>query len=144
MWILPPNDYLYLHTRLNTNKFLSKSTPLHMYLYLSLRYTHQHTKWISTLSHCTKYPSGLNIYTLPAHILSHVWLSVTPWTVARQPSLFMELSREEYWSGLPFPTPGGLPNPGIEPISLVSSAMPGRFFTTILPGKHIHNLTNNK
>ena len=42
----------------------------------------------------------------------------------------MEFSRQEYWGGLPFPTPGDLPNPGIEPTSLVSPALAGRFFTT--------------
>ena len=41
----------------------------------------------------------------------------------------MEFSRQEYWSGLPFPTPGDLPNPGIEPASLVSPALAGEFFT---------------
>ena len=40
---------------------------------------------------------------------------MTPWTVACQAPLFMEFSRQEYWSGLPFPTPGDLPDPGIEP-----------------------------
>ena len=48
-------------------------------------------------------------------VLSRVWLSTTPWTVARQALLSMEFSRQEYWSGLPFPTPGDLPNPGTEP-----------------------------
>ena len=43
--------------------------------------------------------------------------SVIPWTVARQVPLFMEFSRQEYWSGLPFPSPGYIPNPGIEPRS---------------------------
>ena len=43
----------------------------------------------------------------------------TPWTVARQDPLFMEFSRQEYWSRLPFPTPEDIPNPGIEPASLV-------------------------
>ena len=42
----------------------------------------------------------------------------------------MGLSRQEYWSGLPCPPPGDLPNPGIEPISLTSPALEGRFFTT--------------
>ena len=46
----------------------------------------------------------------------------------------MEFSRQEHWSGLPFPTPGDLPNPGIEPMS---SALAGRFFTTVLLGKVI-------
>ena len=41
--------------------------------------------------------------------------SATPWTVARQAPLSMGFSRQEYWSGLPFPSPGDLPNPGIEP-----------------------------
>ena len=40
--------------------------------------------------------------------------SVTPWTVARQVPLSMGFSRQEYWSGLPFPTPGDLPDPGME------------------------------
>ena len=49
--------------------------------------------------------------------LSHVRFFVTPWTLARQAPLSMEFSRQEYWSGLPFPSPGDLPNPGIEPRS---------------------------
>ena len=47
--------------------------------------------------------------------LSPVWLSVTPWTVAYQASPSMWFSRQEYWSGLPFPSPGDPPDPGIEP-----------------------------
>ena len=47
--------------------------------------------------------------------LSHVRLFATPWTVAYQAPQSMEFSRQEYWSGLPFPSPGYLPNPGIEP-----------------------------
>ena len=47
-------------------------------------------------------------------MLSHVWFFVTPWTVAHQASLSMEYSRQEYWSGLPFPSPGDLPHPGIK------------------------------
>ena len=48
---------------------------------------------------------------------SHVQLFVTPWSVARQAPLSMGFSRQEYWSGLPFPTPGDLHDPGIEPVS---------------------------
>ena len=55
--------------------------------------------------------------------------SVTPWTIARWAPLCMEFSRQEYWSGLPFPTPGDLPNPEIEPMSVVSPVLAGRFFT---------------
>ena len=47
--------------------------------------------------------------------LSRVRLSATPWTVAYQASQSMGFSRHEYWSGVPFPSPGDLPNPGIEP-----------------------------
>ena len=47
--------------------------------------------------------------------LSHVQLFVTPWTVAHQVTLSMDFSRQEYWSGLPFPPPGDLPDPGMEP-----------------------------
>ena len=46
-------------------------------------------------------------------VLRHVWLFATPWTVARQAPLSMEFSRQEYWSGLPFPSPGDLPNSGL-------------------------------
>ena len=46
---------------------------------------------------------------------SHVQLFATPWTVAHQAPLSMKFSRQEYWSGLPFPTSGDLPDPGIEP-----------------------------
>ena len=56
----------------------------------------------------------------------------TPWAVAGQAPLSIGFPREEYWSGLPFPSPGDLPNPAIEP---VSPALGGGFFTTELPGK---------
>ena len=49
--------------------------------------------------------------------LSHIWLFATPWTVAHQDPLSMGFSRQECWSGLPFPSPGDLPDPGTEPRS---------------------------
>ena len=55
-------------------------------------------------------------------LLSHVWLFVTPWTVAHQAPLSMGFSKQEYWSGLPFPPPGDPPDPEIEPVSLVLQA----------------------
>ena len=62
---------------------------------------------------------------------SRVWLYATLWTVDHQASLSMGFSRQEYWSGLPCPSPGeNLPNPGMEPASLTSPALAGRFFTT--------------
>ena len=60
--------------------------------------------------------------------LSPVRLCATPWTTAHQAPLFMEFSRQEYLSGLPFPPLGDLPDPGIEPMSLTSPALAGRFF----------------
>ena len=52
---------------------------------------------------------------LEAKLLSRVWFFATPWTVVYQAPQSMQFSRWEYWSGLPFPSPGDLPNPGIEP-----------------------------
>ena len=66
-------------------------------------------------------------------------LFATPRTVAHQALLSMGVSRQEYWTGLPCPSPGNLPNPGIEPASLTSSASADRFFTTRAPGKHFCN-----
>ena len=59
-------------------------------------------------------------------LLSRVWLFATPWTVAYQAPQSMEFSRQENWSGLPFPSPGDLPNQGIEPGSptLQADALP--------------------
>ena len=65
-------------------------------------------------------------------LLSHVLLFATPWAIARQFPLSVEFSRQEYWSGLPLPPPGDLPDPGIEPIS---PALSGEFFTIESPGK---------
>ena len=58
--------------------------------------------------------------------LSRVRLYVTPWTVVRLAPLSMGFPRQEDWSGVPLPSPGDLPNPGIEPVSL---ALAGGFFT---------------
>ena len=62
---------------------------------------------------------------------SHVQLFVTPWTVAYQAPPSMEFSRQEYWSGVPFPSPGDIPKPGIETGSaaLRTEAIAGRHFT---------------
>ena len=63
-------------------------------------------------------------------VLSRVQLFTTPWTAAYQDALSMEFSRQEYWSGLLFPTPGDLPDLGIELKSLASPTLASRFFTT--------------
>ena len=65
-------------------------------------------------------------------LFSHGFVSdsfATPWTAACQASLSMRFPRQEYWSGLPFPSPGHLPNPGIKP------TLAGRFITTEPPWK---------
>ena len=61
--------------------------------------------------------------------------SVTPWTAARQAPLSTGLSRQEDWSGLPCPPPGGFPDPGVKPRSLASPALAGGFLPLALPGK---------
>ena len=60
---------------------------------------------------------------------------VTPWTISHQVPLSMGFSRQEYWSKLLFPSPGDLPNLGIQPVSPVSPALAGGFFATEPPGK---------
>ena len=84
----------------------------------------------------------------PAHRFSRVRLFATPWTVAPQAPLSMGFFRQEYWSGLPFPSPGDLPEPGIKPRSpsfeagALTSEPPGkpskgsRLMTTIDDRKH--------
>ena len=59
----------------------------------------------------------LNAKVKCACALSHVLLLATLWTVSRQAPLSMGFSRQEHWSGLPFPSPGDLPDPGIKPVS---------------------------
>ena len=68
-------------------------------------------------------------------MFSSIWFFVILWTVSLQAPLSMRFSRQKYWSGLPFPPLGDLPNPGIEPASPVSTALAGRFSTTEPPGK---------
>ena len=85
-----------------------------------------------------------NKHTVVVESLSRVWLFETPRTVARQAPLSMGVSRKEYWRGLPFPSPGNLPNPGIEPQSPALQAdsslteLQGLTWATIV-NKHITN-----
>ena len=77
-----------------------------------------------------------------AQSLSCVRLFATPWTVAYQASPSMGFSRQEYWSGLPFPSPGGLPDPGIKP---GSPALQADTLTSEPPGKsRLRNKTKTK
>ena len=70
--------------------------------------------------------------TVVVQSLSQVRIFVSPWTTPHQSSLPMGFPRREYWSGLPFPSPGDLPRPGI---NLTSLALAGGFFTTEPPRK---------
>ena len=63
-------------------------------------------------------------------LFSRVWLFVTPWTIAHQAPLSMGFSRQEYWSGFPYPSPGNLTDPGIKATSPTSPAL--TLFTTSL------------
>ena len=84
------------------------------------------------------------------HVLSHfshVRLFATLWTVARQAPLSMGFSRQEYWSGLPFPPLGDLPDSKIKPTSITFPALAGRFFTTsdtwkVPPSPYTHTHTH--
>ena len=81
----------------------------------------------------------LCVYAQP---LSCVWLFVT--SCAVQPTKAMGFPRQEYWSGLPFPPPGDLPNPGIKPTYSAAPALASKFFTTEPPGKPPKNTTLDK
>ena len=69
------------------------------------------------------------------YVLSHVRLFATPWTVACQASLSMGIHQAIYWSGWPFPSPGDLPNPGMEPRS---SALQADSLVSDSPGKSLY------
>ena len=85
--------------------------------------------------HPTSDPSRVTILSC-GRMLSHTDVSdsATPWTAALEAPLSMGFSRQEYWSGLPFPPPGDLPDSGIEPLS---PALSDGFFATELPGKPV-------
>ena len=90
-------------------KWLGMCSCMHTYMHI---YTYTHIIYIIKC-----------LYVCVGHVLSRVWLSAAPWTVALQASLSMEFFRQEYWSELPFPPPGYLPNPRIKPASPMSSAL---------------------
>ena len=77
-------------------------------------------------------------------VFIHVQLFATPWTVAQQAPLFMGFPRQEYWSGLPFPSPGDLPNLGIEPVSPAAPTFADGVYTTKPPGKPLYFREPNK
>ena len=89
------------------------------------------------MSHCVCVCVCVCVHTCT---LSRVLLFVTPWTVASQAPLSVGFSRQEYWSGLPFPIPGDLPDPGIKPASFSSPSPPrlaGGFPSMIPPERPV-------
>ena len=73
---------------------------------------------------------------VPCGLVAKLCLTLaTPWTVARQTPLSIGFSRQEYWSVLPFPSPGNLPDPGIKAMCPAALALAESFFTTEPPGK---------
>ena len=116
-----------LWARKKTSEHLNKSmnciraTP---WCYQSLE--HSAPDWLSlTWSLVCKHSQSFN----------RIWLFMTPWTVAHQVPLSMGFPRQGYWSGLSFPAPEDLPDPGIELASLASPALAGGFFATVPFGK---------
>ena len=90
-------------------------------------YAYLQTHLIMGLSICSVFVYQLYLVRAYALILSD---SAPAWAIAHQAPLSIEFSRQEYWSGLPFHSPGDLPDSGIEPMSFVSTALAGRFFTS--------------
>ena len=82
-------------------------------------------------SFCWSFPWELEVCMCAVlNHFTHLRRFVTPWTIACQTPLSIGFSRQEYWSGLPCPPPGALPNPGTKASSLKSPALAGGFFTT--------------
>ena len=106
------------------------------FLIISLGANNETFEWVivEDLNKCERLSdSSLRCFLMAMQLLlsrSVVSDSVSLWTVPGWAPLTVEFSRQEYWIGLPLPIPGDLPDPGIEPSSLASPALVGRFFTT--------------
>ena len=83
---------------------------------------------------------GANAILMCVYACCHVRLFETPWTIAHQAPMSMEFYRQEYWSELPFPSPGNLPHPEIKPVSLESPALTGEYFTSWAHGEAKYHL----
>ena len=127
--------YIYIHTHIYVYTYIY--THIYVYTYI---YTHI---YVYTYVYIHTYVCIYVLFQilLPYKLLcclcviSCVQLFATPWTVAHQAPLSMGFSRQEYWSGLPFPAPGDLSDSGIKPGSPASPSLAGGFFTTALLGK---------
>ena len=113
----------------------NEKTFLFLHYWLSLKQVHklQNKDFSSALSiFLSRFSLELktSLLLLLLSRFSRVQLFVKLWNVARHAPLTMGFSRQEYWNGLSCPPPGDLPDPGIEPVSLMSPALEGRFFAT--------------
>ena len=114
-------------------KHQSNNHSFHFLIYISCWHCGKHLRSIM-------FPNLLNnLRKVKAEVksLSRVQLFVTPWTIALQAPPSMGFSRREYWSGLPFPSPGDLPNPGIEAQSLAPPVLQADSFPSEPPGEGI-------
>ena len=91
--------------------------------------------WSRQLLHRVNLPIPCRYLHPSVHVCILSCSVVTPWAIACQAPLSMELAQQEYWSGLPFPPRGDLPHPGIQTTSSKASILAGRFFTTEPAGK---------
>ena len=115
-------------TLTSPNVKVSESQHLALFILLFLKLCTATWHWVGVLRKCQ--PACLCL--LSFSVRSY---SVMPWTVAHQAPLSMGFPRQEYWSGLPFPPSGDLPDPGIKPAFLGSPALAGGFFTTAPLGR---------
>ena len=115
-WLMKKQLHLHLSCSVNLGGGPSTTTPLQSFSQFS-------SKW-DPREHLLQFQV---IFYKHACMLSCVWRFVTPWTIACQAPLSEGFSRQDYWSGLLFPSPGDLTNPGIKPMSL---ALAGGFFTS--------------
>ena len=105
----------------------------------TLQIKYQHDGILLLCCTCTIFTIMSTYVRVCVHTFSHLQLFATPGTRAHQAPLAKEFSRQEQQSRLPYPSPGDVPNPGIKPVSSVSPALAGRFFTTEPPGKpHVY------
>ena len=108
--------YSSIYRLVQVTDFLNLSTFLFIYHVASwfFRSTKMRLNWFSNLSLTVEHLLCTTHLVVVIWSLNCVWLLLTPWTVACQAPLSMGFPRQEYWNGLPFPSPGDLPNPGIK------------------------------
>ena len=136
--------YLLLHVIIHKHHFIDIywSSTMCWWVFLAIK----QSSWKKKLKNKTSCSQRTYIHSrrMCVRLSFHrVQLFTTPWTVTPQTPLSMGFSRQESWNGLLVPSPGDFPEPGIEPASLASSALAGRFFTSWAIGEALKNTTVN-